>query len=343
MNMYRQITVRILPLLALAALLAGCGGGSSNTSGIPTGNATFTITVTPSSTSVNVGGSRLFSAVAHDANGNVVPGIGFTWHSSNPAIAESRGGGDFIGIAPGTVSVTATAVSSTNSGHTLTTVTSNLASLSVIADVVGTAAEGAPIRDGVVSLSDAHGQIAAGGTDMAGHFDIPVSGLTAPFLLKVEDAQGRSLYGFAGGAGTVNIDPYTDLLVREWYGLRGSDPASAFGAAAPLPGTADLKALDGMFTGLLYTALEREGLDAQHFSVLTTPFAADHTGFDRILDGSQVDAVRGLLTVRTGAGVETTVITLDRATGTLHWNTRTALSGDGLSVVEHSLALPGSP
>jgi hypothetical protein len=272
----------------------------------------------------------------------VVPGISFTWHSSNPAIAESKGGGDFIGVAPGTVAVTATAVSSSNSGHTLTIVTSNLASLSVIADAVGTAAEGAPIRGGVVSLSDAHGQIAAGGTDMGGHFDIPVAGLTAPFLLKVEDAQGRSLYGFAGGAGAVNIDPYTDLVVREWYGLRGSDPASAFGVAAPLPGAADLKALDGMLTRLLSSALEQEGLDSEHFSVLTTPFAADHTGFDRILDGSRVDAGRGLVQIQTGNGIETTVITLDRASGTLHWSTRAALSGDGLST-EHNLTLPGSP
>ena len=340
--MHRQFSAKTLTLFALTVLMAGCGGGSSSPSNLPTGNATFSITVTPASSSVTVGSSRVFSAAAHDANGNVVPGISFAWHSSNPAIAESRGGGVFLGVAPGGVSVTATAVSSSNSGHTLTTVTSNLASLSVIADAVGTAAEGAPIRGGVVSLSDAHGQIAAGGTDMAGHFDIPVAGLTAPFLLKVEDAEGRSLYGVAGGAGTANIDPYTDLLVREWYALRGSAPAAAFGTGASLPGAADLKALDGMFTGLLSASLEHEGLDAQHFSVLTTPFAADHTGFDRILDSSRVDATQGLVQIQTGGGIETTVITLDRASGTLHWTTRTALPGGGLSI-EHSLTLPGSP
>lgn len=339
--MHRQISARILPWLALAALLAGCGGGSSSTSGVPTGNAKFSIVVTPTNSSVTIGGIRHFSASAVDANGNVVTGISFAWHSSNTAIAVSKGGGNFLGVAAGVVTVTATAISSSNSGQTITTVTSNLATLSVIADAVGTAAEGAPIRGGVVSLSDAHGQIASGGTDMAGHFDIPVQGLTAPFLLKVEDAEGRTLYSVAGGAGTVNIDPYTDLLVREWYALYGSDPAVAFGTEASLPGAADLKALDRVFTGLLATALEREGLDATHFSVLSSPFSADHTGFDRILDNSRVDAARGLVRIQTADGIETTVISLERASRTLRWTAHAPLPGGDLSA-DDSLTLPGS-
>lgn len=340
-NMHRQITVRILPLLVLVALVAGCGGGGSSNSGVPTGNAKFSIVVTPASSSVTIGGTRHFSASAVDANGNVVTGISFTWHSSNTAIAVSKGGGNFLGIASGAVTVTATAISSSNSGQTITTVTSNLATLTVIADAVGTAAEGAPILGGEVSLSDAHGQIASGGTDMAGRFDIPVQGLSAPFLLKVEDAEGRILYGIAGAAGTANIDPYTDLLVREWYALRGSDPAGAFGTEAPLPGAADLKALDRMFTDLLSPALEREGLDAGHFSVLSSPFAADHTGFDHILDNSRIDAARGRVRIEMPDGAETTDITLDRESGALRWTLRMPLPGGALST-NHSLTLPGS-
>ena len=327
-------------MLALAALVAGCGGGGgSSSNGLPT-NA-FTISVTPTSSSVTVGGIRSFSAEASNANGNVVPGISFAWHSSNPAIAVSKGAGIFEGVAPGSVTVTATAVSSSNSGQTITTVTSNLASLAVTTDAVGTAAEGSPIQGGVVSLRDAEGEFAAGNSDATGHFDIPVDGLVGPFLLKVEDARGRSLYGVAAGAGTVNIDPYTDLLVREWYALHGYHPAAAFAGQAPLPGAADVTALDRMLAGLLADALQSQGIDTRNFSVLTTPFAADHTGFDRILDTSQVDAANGLVRIPAGSGFETTIIALDPTSGMLRWTTRTPLPGASLSA-DHSLTLPGS-
>ena len=337
MNMFRKLSI---PLLA-AVLLAGCGGGGSSGT-VPTGNADFTILVTPSSSTVTVGGSRVFSAVARDANGNVVPGIGFAWHSSNTTIAVSKGGGVFQGVASGTVDITATATSVTNSGQTFTTVTSNIATLSVTPDAVGTAAEGAPIADGTVSLVDVHGQFAAGGSDTAGRFDIPVAGLTGPFLLKVEDADGRTLYGFAPAAGVVNIDPYTDLLVRDWYALHGADPAGAFTARTALPHGADLEALDRMLTQMLTVVLEGQGLDSAHFSFLHSPFAADHRGFDRILDATELDPRRGTLRIASAHGVVAGTLTLDRAATTVHWTLSTPL-GDGSVTTAGSQSLSGSP
>lgn len=324
-----------LSLLTLAATLAGCGGGSSDSGTVPTGNADFAISVTPTSSTITVGGIRLFSAVARDANGNVVPGISFSWHSSDTNIAVSKGGGQFQGVAAGTVTVTASATSTSNSGNTFTTVTSNAATLAVSADAAGTAAEGAPIVGGVVSLVDKNGQVAAGGSDAAGHFDIPVAGLTGPFLLKVEDPQGETLYGVSPGPGVVNIDPYTDLLVRDWYALRSSDPAAAFTRRAPLPAADEVKALDRFIVQTLSGVLEEQGLDAGRFSFLSTPFAADHTGFDRILDHTRLDPARGSLGVETAQGTVTGAITLDKANATLHWT----LTHGSLSV-HASLTLP---
>ncbi|MGE5625346.1 MAG: Ig-like domain-containing protein [Bacillota bacterium] len=329
-----------LAMLASLALLPGCGGGSSGGT-VPTGNANFTIAVTPTASTVTVGGIRRFTAVARDANGNVVVGISFAWHSSDITIAVSKGGGSFEGVAAGTVNVTATATSTSNSGHTFTTVTSNVATLSVTPDAVGTAAEGAAIVGGVVSLRDANGQFAAGGSDAAGRFDIPVAGMTAPFLLKVEDAQGHTLYGVAMGPGIVNIDPYTDLLVRAWYGLRGADPAGAFAGRAPLPDAADLKALDRFIVEMLANVLEEQGLDAKHFSLLTTPFDANHRGFDRLLDLSQVDPARGSVAVSTSQGLETGRLVLDPQNAALHWTLTSPLPGARVSASD-SLILPGA-
>lgn len=335
------------PLLALLSaltlgLMAGCGGDNSAASSLPTSNASFTILVSPSSASVIVGASRLFSAQAQDANGNTVTGISFSWHTSDPAIAESLGGGGFKGIVPGSVSVTATAISSTNSGHTLTTVTSNIATLTVESAVAGTAAEGAAIQGGVVSLRDAGGQIAAGSSGMDGRFHIPVVGLTAPYLLKVEDGQGRVLYGLALAAGNANIDPYTDLVVREWYALHGGDPAAAFDRAAPLPALAGVHGLDRALTWLLRGALQHAGLDADHFSLLQSAFAADHQGFDQILDLSQVDTASERIELESRQGSAITRLHLDRMRDELHWST-TGTQGSGVPSRQRGTVLLNDP
>ncbi len=309
-------------LLAASALLPGCGSGSS--SNIPTSNANFTIAITPSSANVVIGGVRVYTAVARDTFGDVLTGIFFSWHSSNSTIAVSRGGGAFKGISQGSVIITATASFSSNSGHTLTTVTSNQASLAVENSTQGTAAEGAPIAAAAVSLMDAHGQMTAGSTDASGHFSIALDGLTGPYLLKVTDARGRELYGVADAAGTANIDPYTDLLVRDWYALHGLDVASAFAAKSPTPASAEMADLDQALSASLADALQEVGVDATHFSLISTPFAADNSGFDRVLDESQVDAVAQRFVVQTAAGPETTHLSLDTARHRLDLSTQQA-------------------
>lgn len=339
--MHSRYASAALLVLAASAFLPACGSSSSSGT-VPTGNADFTIVVSPTSSSVTIGVTRAFTAVARDANGNVLTGISFAWHSSDSTIAKSVGGGNFQGVAPGTAIITASAATITNSGTTISTVTSNQATLAVSVDALGTAAEGAPITGAVVSLRDAEGQLTAGGTDATGHFDLPVAGMTPPFLLKVQDAEGQSLYGYAPTSGGVNVDPYTDLLVRQWYTLKGADPAAGFAARAPLPDAADMKALDRMITGLLERALDEQGLDSARFSVLGTPFMADHSGFDRILDESRLDSGAGWIEFPVGGATVTARFGLDPPQGRLSWTTVQLLPGGSLSA-QYSLRLPSTP
>jgi hypothetical protein len=44
-------------------------------------------------------------------------------------------------------------------------------------------------------------------------------------------------------------------------------------------------------------SLSAQGLDPKHFSLLSTPFEADHSGFDALLDQSHVDAAAGTIQV----------------------------------------------
>lgn len=285
-----------VPALILLAVLSACGGGSGSTSTTP-GASGFTILVAPSTASVVVGQVRSFVAQARDAGGNVLTGISFQWHSSNTAIASSLGGGSFRGVAAGTAGITATATFPKQAGQGVDSVSSNVATLSVTVAVEGTAATGAPLAGASVSLRDAHGQYAAAGTDAGGHFSIPVAGMTAPFLLRVQTPDGKVLYGTAADVGPANLDPYTDLLVREWYALRGGGPDASFMTTGVLPDRREMQALDQGLTGLLANELDLAGVDSRHFSLLCTPFAADHAGFDGLLDQSRVDAATGRLAV----------------------------------------------
>jgi hypothetical protein len=284
-----------VPAFVLLAVLTACGG-SSSTPASPGGSG-FTILVAPTSASVVVGGIREFVAEARDTTGSVVTGVNFQWHSSNTQIATSTGGGGFRGVAAGVVTITATASFPKQAGQGMESVSSNGATLTVTTAVEGTAASGAPLAGASVSLRDARGQYAAASADAAGHFSIPVAGMTAPFLLKAQAPDGRVLYGTAADLGTANVDPYTDFLVREWYALRGGHPEAAFVGTGRLPDTRDMQALDKTLSGVLGAELDAAGLDARHFSLLHTPFTADHTGFDQVLDQSRVDAIAGRIEV----------------------------------------------
>ena len=325
-------TLRILGLaLLLTALVlqSGCGGGGSSSTILPGG---FTIVISPTAAAVTVGTTRQFTAEARDSNGFVITGLSFSWHSSNTAIAIGVGGGTFRGVAAGTVNITASASRVNQAGHGFVSVTSNPATLSVELAVDGTAATGAPLSGASVSLRDAHGQYAAASADSTGHFHIPVDGLTAPFLLKAQTPDGHVLYGMASELGTANVDPYTDFLVRDGYALHGVSVDAAFAGTGAMPAAQDMQSLDRVLTKMLQPALTAAGLDAGHFSVLGTAFTADHTGFDAVLDESQVDPAAGRIQV---AGT-TALFHLDRGTGTLSWQ---AVEAYG-STSQASLRLP---
>ena len=283
--------LRTSALILLAALTA-CGGSGSSTTSSP-GGASFTILLIPSTASVVVGGIRQFVAQARDANGNVVSGVNFQWHSSNTQIASSVGGGNFLGVAAGVATITATASFPKQAGQGVESISSNGATLTVTAAVQGTAATGAPLAGASVSLRDAQGQYSAASADANGNFSIPVVGMTGPFLLKAQTPDGRVFYGIAAGSGTANVDPYTDILVREWYALHGGSPEAAFIGADALPDGPGMQTLDRALTTALSVELDAVGLDQRNFSLLSSPFVADHAGFDKLLDQSHVDAAAG--------------------------------------------------
>jgi mono/diheme cytochrome c family protein len=157
--------------------------------------------------------------------------------------------------------------------------------------LTGIAATGGPIS-GTVSLKDSSAGTAMlnGATASDGSYSFDVTGLTPPFLLRVSYGNAptpSTLYSLAAGAGNANITPLTSIAARAAIGgadidsfFRNSIGADVAAAGARMPNS--IASLQNALAPLL-----------QRFHVqgnlLTTPFTADHTGVDAMLDAITVD------------------------------------------------------
>lgn len=97
----------LLVLLAVTSL-SGCGGGSGS-SGDPFVRATVsTISVLPTTASIQVGSTEQLQATAKDPDGNIVPGTTFAFSGSN-SVATVSAAGLVRGVSAGTTTITASA------------------------------------------------------------------------------------------------------------------------------------------------------------------------------------------------------------------------------------------
>jgi uncharacterized protein YjdB len=102
-----------------AGLVTGVGAGTATVTATIEGksaSATVTvqvpissITMSPSSATVNVAWTTTLTATARNSNNNAIPGVQFTWSSSNTSIATVSSSGVVTGVAPGSATITASA------------------------------------------------------------------------------------------------------------------------------------------------------------------------------------------------------------------------------------------
>ena len=115
------------------------------------------------------------------------------------------------------------------------------------ASVSGTAATGAAIASGTVTLKCVSGTTTAATTGTDGSFSIDVSSVTLPCVGRVDykDAGGaaQKLHTFISAAGTANITPITELLVANVTGGTAADAFDKFdGTKAKVITVAQVKA-----------------------------------------------------------------------------------------------------
>ena len=213
--------------------------------------------------------------------------------------------------------------------------------------ITGTAARGAPVVSATVTIKDATGKIATGTTDANGKFTIDLAKPAAPLLLRIPTSNGY-LYSVATTANadttiTINIHPFTDLIIKNWYLANGSSVEAEFsnsGALTNVPKLTEINTIEAVISSILSTNLSNAGV-ASNFDLISGAFDANSTGFDKVLDNTQVviDTTTGGVTVTAtdaATGITGTVVSTDAPIATAN-DTAPPTVPDGLAV------LPASP
>lgn len=89
------------------AVITASAGSASGTATVAVGQLITRITVSPVQDSVEVGDTTTFIATAYDANNNPVPGVAFTWTSSDTSVASVNGQGRATGRHSGITTIRA--------------------------------------------------------------------------------------------------------------------------------------------------------------------------------------------------------------------------------------------
>jgi len=182
--------------------------------------------------------------------------------------------------------ITYTAVDAAGNEAMVTrTVTVDVAMLS------GTAAAGAAII-GTVTVKGALGMQKSQLIEADGSYDVDVTGLTPPFRLRAQGTVGGKnyqLHSYSEAAtvgGTVNITPFTDLIIANAAHqlasnfFESADDTSIEASELVAQENALQEKLQDVFTAL--------GVDAA-INLLNSSFSADHSGVDAALDVIQIE------------------------------------------------------
>jgi hypothetical protein len=286
-------------LFACASLFAltGCGGSDSGGHGSTVAAPSALTYTSPASGIAGVAITSLSPTVAGTVTG----------YSISPALPAGLSFNTSSGVISGTPTATAAQASYTITASNAGGSTTFALALTVSAAVTvsGTAATGAPVAGATVTLKDAAGKSQTATTGADGSFQVIVNGLTAPFLLSVGSA-GPTLYSYAGQSGTANLNPYTSVALQSYYKAQGTDVATVFGGTlspASFPNSQQLALLVNPIDTILQPYLGNAGVaQPNQFNPFSASFTANHTGFDQVLDRTQVNSSLLAFNVDNGSG-----------------------------------------
>lgn len=285
------------------------------------------ITLTVPSKTLKIGVKETLKATAKDSKGHAISGVKFTWSSSKASVAKVGSTGGVTGVKAGS------AVIKASSGGKSASVTITVPSPT---DVAGVAAKGAAITGATITLADKTGKTVSTTTDAVdGSYTLDTTGLATPFLIRVQK-DTTTLYSVSDAttaSKVINVTPLTDLIIRSWYSVQNIDIATAFAhpGANPPPSPTEVQIISNVVVQVTALWLQQNGVDTTDFSPISTPFTADSTGVDAVLDITTVDTDTGAITITDGTTTQDS--TVSYGTGSLTVDTSTT-GPDGSSSSE---------
>ena len=152
----------------------------------------------------------------------------------------------------------------------------------------GSAGEGGPINNGTVIITDASStpKTLRVKTNASGYYFAKVTGFTAPLVVKIVSQSGKIYYSLRedpiapGSVATINITPLTDKVASL---VAGTASVSAITHADIT--AAKVASAKATVVATFSSALTAAGVtNTTAFDPIKTPFKADGTGYDKVLD-----------------------------------------------------------
>ena len=226
MTRHRTI-IRLLAVLAAAALAKGCGDGDGPIEPPPDTPRPATVAVTPASAVLSALGATVqLQAEVRDQNGEVLTDISVAWASDSPQVATVDGSGLVTAVAEGSATITASAGEATGTAEvtvaqspdsvsvapkeaTLAAVGDTLRLTAAAFDANGHAVEAAEFSwesgDDAVATVDGSGLVTAAGDGSAtitasageatGTAEVTVEVVAVPIWIAVTPARATLLMG----------------------------------------------------------------------------------------------------------------------------------------------------
>ena len=161
------------------------------------------------------------------------------------------------------------------------------AATTTAATVSGTAATGAAIAGGTVSMNCVSGASATTTTAADGSYSMSVSGITFPCVARVSYGTANKLQTYVAAAGTANITPLTELILASLIGDTAANGFDKFdGAKAKLLTAAQVTAAIAAIKSYLGTTL---GVAVTDFPV--DPIGTKFVAKNGTTAGDKADAV----------------------------------------------------
>ncbi len=210
--------------------------------------------------------------------------------------------------------------------------------------VSGTVASGSALANAAVTLKDSLGTSLTATTGAGGKYAINTTGLTPPFLLLVTTPT-HTFYSVSADAKTtttINVTPLTDLIIRSWYDVQGGSVDAAF-ADPTVPGNAPpsptaVAVIGSVVKNVVQLWLNDAGVTAGSFNLISTPFTANGTGIDQVLDQTAVDTATGSVMISNGSVTQNSVVTA--GTGSMNIVTTTSDTTGATSTSSSTAVVP---